>query len=458
MANPITPRIGRLSRTYVAKESTPGVDPGSPTGLIMQNRDKWTFVAKQGTTAAPAYKGNLRPDDRTYDAFAATGNGPMYLDYDTAPYLFFAPIGLGGSGYSKIPLAGGYYLHRGVLLSGLMTPTTLQVQYEQLQTTAAFNRLRNSLVQTLKVGYPMKGAIPLDATLVGSGDRVYTDLGGTKTDNPLSVSNVFNGTAKVNGSRLGSVKDFTYTLNTGATVEDIGMNAGIGIPIPDAINAMVTMKLLQGVGGSTPEGDNNLSLLADAQTPIAVDCLWANLPILTATRWLRILQPNNVISNMGDSSGGKGGKIVEAQLDMVDRAAKIAGEAFGTTIGPYAIVLTTGDAFSVKIDGAAAVTVTLTAGVARTTDQIVTDLNAAGAFSAIAVADNYNGRVRVTSKAIGVLGAASSVQYFAATSASALAVGTALGFVDGVVTTAPVIPGYDSPWLCEFLNKISASY
>ncbi len=101
-----------------------------------------------------------------------------------------------------------------------------------------------------------------------------------------------------------------------------------------------------------------------------------------------------------------------------------AGVSAGSINGPFLITGATNDVFSVKIDGGATQSVTLTAGAARTAAQIVADINAtnggAGLFGA--TASVVGGKVTVTSNAIGT---GSSVQFVA----SANTVNATVGFV-----------------------------
>jgi hypothetical protein len=446
---PLQQRLGRFTRATLYRETSRGSDAGITGGYVVQARadQEATFAAKQTTSPAPAAKGNLRPDDATYDNIDASGSLPQWLDFLTAPFLFRGVVG--SVGYSTIALVTGA-LHRIFIPSGLCTPDSFQLQYEFLEATAQYIRNRYVMLKSLGVGYPQKGAVPLDCDLVGSGDEVYTDLAGTKTDNAYTATNTFNGTAKLAGKVLTGINDFKWMLDTGVVADPSAMNGGIaGSVNPDNINCTTNLTLKLATDGSNPENNLNLLNYGLAQTPVSLDCLWANLPVATATQWMRVVMPNNVIDRASPPIGGKNGKTQKATLRMVDRGATIAAEAFGTVIGPYAITASSNDKFAVKIDGAGTITVTLTPGASRTAQNIVDDLNANGGFSAVATADVYNGRVRVTSKQIALTGASSSVQFDTAVANNCAAT---LGFNN------TSIPGVTSPLLITFYNPITTAY
>lgn len=106
------------------------------------------------------------------------------------------------------------------------------------------------------------------------------------------------------------------------------------------------------------------------------------------------------------------------------------GLATGNEVGPYLIVLDTNDTFKVKVGSAAAETVTLTAGAARTAEQIVDELNAGTTGLTASVTDE------------------GTIQLLAVADASAIEIMSvaedaysALGFQEGVF---PVVSGTQS--------------
>jgi len=440
---PMTPRVPEFTRALLYKETSRGVDPGSPVGYVAQHRGEATYAAKQGTTSNPAFKGNVRSDDASYDPFDCSGSLPMWLDFDTSP-LLFATL----ASYTRIPLATGS-LHRMWVPAGVVTPASLQVQYEFLQSTARYMRQRNSWVKSLGLSLPTKGGVPLDCDFVGSGDTAFTDLGGTKTDNPYTSVTSFNSTVKVAGYTIQGLADLKWMLTTNAMVDPVPTNAGVGIPRTGAINVMTNLALRWASAGGGLEQDFTLLNLGLAQSTFATDFLWANLPILLATKWCRVIQPNNIATVEPTVSGGTNGKTVKATIRMQDRGAKVAAEAFGTTKGPYAIVTGTNDKFSVAPDGGATVTVTLAANASLTVDALVALLNADGGFAAKFIADNFNGFPRVTSLQTGGTGASSSVAFDTTVVHHC---GTTMGFV------STVIPGVDTNLLVEFYNLQNSNY
>ncbi|MBL8216570.1 MAG: flagellin [Bryobacterales bacterium] len=70
---------------------------------------------------------------------------------------------------------------------------------------------------------------------------------------------------------------------------------------------------------------------------------------------------------------------------------------YNTIDGPYAITASTNDTFTFSVDGGSAVSVTLTAGGARTATSIAADLNGNATFAAAATATVVNGQLVITS-------------------------------------------------------------
>jgi hypothetical protein len=444
LANTLTPRIGRFTRHVWYPESTPGTDPGSPVGVVLNARDVGKYVAKQSPSAkAPVYKANARPDDASYGDIVTVGQNPYWLDFVAAPSLFKSPVGT--LGYTRIPLAVGS-LHRFFIPAGVYSPITGQMQYELSQATAQFLRLPYSVIKALKLSYPQNGSVPFDVDFVGVGIVKETDLAGTKTDYGFAATSSFNGTLKVAGIVVIGLKNFAWTLDCGAAAEAVAMNAGVASAVTtDAINCTTAMTLMLATDGTGVE--NNLTIMhyGTSQTPIALDVLYANLPTALATQWCRIMQPNNLADWETPTGGGKGGKSVAVNLMMVDRSAATAAEAWGTTIGPYTLGATPALAFKIDGGGSISTTAGLTAGT-MTATAIVGALNANATLAAVATPDVFNGRLRVTSK---TTGSTSSVQCDTSVANSQHA---ALGFV------GTSIPGVSSPLLIEFYNGQNTDY
>ena len=77
-------------------------------------------------------------------------------------------------------------------------------------------------------------------------------------------------------------------------------------------------------------------------------------------------------------------------------AANYADAIYNNVDGSYAITASTNDEFKFSVNGGDAVTITLTAGAARTATQIAADLNGNGTFAAAATAYVINGQLAVT--------------------------------------------------------------
>lgn len=114
----------------------------------------------------------------------------------------------------------------------------------------------------------------------------------------------------------------------------------------------------------------------------------------------------------------------EVTEDLSSQVTEEAAVLKATAIAPYAIVAGTNDTFVVSVDGAPEVTITLTSGAARTANQVVLDLNAAGVTGLTASVDQDNqGNDRIQLSAQGSLrigaGTANAVLGFSANLATA---------------------------------------
>lgn len=157
----------------------------------------------------------------------------------------------------------------------------------------------------------------------------------------------------------------------------------------------------------------------------------------------KLIWPCGKYKPFGPKSQGQDVIMQDIESDFYSRgtASNVAGEALGKFFTSVTIVGGTNDSFKVKVDGAAAITITLTAGL-RTFAQILSQVAAALTPSGSAVGEflTYDtdgvvtgGRLRLASSQVTLSGSASSIQVDATGTAQAT-----LGF-DTVLH-----PGFDA--------------
>ena len=444
--NTVQQRIGPFSRALWYPEVTPGSDSGAAAGYVLPLRDKSSFQIKQSTISAPVYHESLLPFQRMYGPITASGTLPLGLELLTCPYVLKAIFGV--AGYTKTLLTTGA-LHDFWIPPGITTPTTGQIQQEFGEATAQFLRAKYVRPNGFKLGYSSSGPSTFDVDFVGSGDSATTDLAGAKTDSGYTPVNYFNGQALVNGIKTVGMPSFSLNFTAGVTPLQVAFNSGVAASVnPGIINVAGNVELaFATTAGGGIEQDMVFYNLAVNDAIVPLDCIWANLPLSIMTGFWRVVMPSNYFDVASMTAGGQAGLTVNQPYNMIQdsTASKIAAEAFGTVLGPYNISAANNQ-FKYAIDGAAALVYTLTTGAARTVAQIVTELNANGPFTAVAVADAFGGYLRITSK---TKGTTSSVQMVTVASDS----NAALGFIP---TT--VIAGYTTPLLIRIWCSNTAGF
>lgn len=466
MANVVSQRIGPQSRTLLALESTRGVDTGITKMFVLPLRDKHSFVVSRPESAVPYFNGGMQGFGSASQLIGASGSLPLNLEFLTSPNFLKMVFGTGG--YTHTALSSGT-LHDFVppVAPTPITPISGQIQDEFLEATIQYQRARYVMVKSLGLKYASGGAAPFDVSLVGSGDQVFTDLAQAKTENGLPGGgvSVFNGMARMAVAAmsptwftLASVQNFDATLECGTTAEPVAFNDGIAGSV-NLSTPMLTgnLQLMFAQDGSNPENNLNFLNYAINRNVMSFDCTYTDAPVNGGpnannfpTAWLRLQIASARFSQRGTTAGGRAGNfIAQAYQHVLDPTySKIAAEAFGTTAGPYTITTGVNDIFTVKIDGGANLTVTLSPGT-RTAAQVVSDLNANGSFSAAAVADVFHGRVRVTSKQVSLTGASSSVQFVTGVLHGCE---TTLGFVGTAMT------GFNAPYRWSYYNSQNTAY
>jgi hypothetical protein len=460
MPNSVAQRIGPLTRKILTRETTRGADPGSPTGVVLALRDLDGVAATRPEVDASYYNGTAIGLATAPGPINAGGRTPLWLDFTTIGNILQMPIGT--SAYSRVGLVTGS-LHNFPLPAGVFTPLSGQLQDEYLEGTPAFERLRYQLVKAIALSYANGGAAPFDVDWVGSGDSVFTDIGGTKTDNGSSnPASVYNGFARMAVAALAptwfplaGIKNFNLTYDTGATAEPVGFNDGVsGSVNPSMFSVKGGLELMTANGGTGFEADFTFLNNAINRNLMYYDCEYADAsatgPVTFPSKWLRIVAAGLRFERRSASSSGRAGITTNQSFWLVNdfTLSKIAAESFGTVVGPYNISAGVNDIVSHNIDAIGASSVTLTPGATRSALQICNDLNGNGTFAARALADVFNGRVRITSKQTAGSGSTSSV----ALTAAANNANATLGFNTTVIT------GFTTPFLFQLYNLLNTNY
>lgn len=458
MTTSVTQRIGAATRKKFYLEVTRGSDSSITAGDILPLRDASGFDIQRPEAEVPYYNGTMQGGASAAQAITAAGTEPCNMDFDFVGNPLKMPCG--AAGYTKVDLVTGG-LHSFFPPTSAPTSLTAELQSDWLEGTPVYERALYVALRSLGSQYANGGAAPLDLDFVGSGAVIdNVDLGGTVTDNGVPGVSVYNGQARLAPAALapawtvlGGITNFSFKWDVGAEAVPVAFNDGVAGSVNyDTPKLKGSLELMMAQGGSAPEGDFNFRNYGKNRTLAAYDCYWADSTVSATpypTKWLRLTIATMRFSRKSNKPAGKGGqKNAQDWMHVLDPTySKIAAEAFGTVVGPYAVVAATTDVFSVKIDGGSTINVTLTAGAARTATQIVADLSGDATFGAAAVADVFNGRVRVTSKQAGGTGASSSVQFITATSHACNA---ALGFNGTAIT------GFNTPYIFRLYNTHAA--
>jgi hypothetical protein len=443
MANVLQQRIGPFSRFVMTPESAPGVDGSS--GYVLPLRDKSGFQIKQPTAAAPVFNQSLLPFGRVYGLIDASGAVPLGLEFLTSPAVM--KLAVGSAGYVKTDLPNSVSYHDIFIPPGLTTIGSVGLQAESGESTAQYVRATYARLRRLSTSYAASGVTPMDAEFVGAGTSSVVDIGGTKTWNGYAAVSQFNGQASINNIQVIGMPNFSWNLMTGANPFYGAFNQGAAVSVnPGVININGNVELAMATTGSLVESDQYFANLARNQNIVPLECAWFNGPLSTATAFLNMSMPSVFFDLATHTVGGEQGLSIAQPYNMIQdsTASKTAAWVHGTVLGPFNITAGNNQ-FKYNIDASGATTYSLTTGSARTVAQIVTELNADATFLAKAVADQFGGYLRITSK---TKGSTSSVQFVTVASDS----NSTLGFNTTAVT------GYNTPFLARFLNSRTTVY
>jgi hypothetical protein len=419
-----------------------GIDPDPAVGYLMPLADEAGYGTGDTLVNAPVFKGTRKPDGVVNGMITAEGENPYGMEFRTFPRVLREFFGAGG--YVR-PGGGTTGLHR------LFIPTdpdaemgSCQLQDESRESPVQYHRYPGTRPGTVNLAYANEGVARYGVGFMGSGYEERTSLGGTVNDEGYKAVSYFNGHARLNGYFLVGMTDFSLSLDGGLSRADAAFRSGIAASINyGAINVSGRLGLMFSTVGSAPENNLNFYDMAVNQTAVPLEVMYTDAPPTIADQWCRIILAATRFSRRGFRPGGAAGKLITQDYRLVDDAsADLAAEKFNTTRGPY--VLTTDNKIGIKINGGATIPITLgTASTTITNAAAVAAINANVTFSALAVAEEFNGRIML--RTIGK-GSTYSIQIDTAQTDSAH---TILGF-DGVAFT-----GYsDTPLLIEFYNDI----
>lgn len=443
---PIPQRQGVKTRQkyYPEDPGAPGVDPGSPVGYVMHLADEAGFGSSQNLINAPVFKGHRKPDGVIYGNISAEGENPYGLEFRTFPRIlkdFFGP-----DGYSR-PFGGTSKFHRFIIpIDDDAIMGSAQIQDESLETPKQFIRNKGVRPGTINMSYANEGVARYGLGLMGIGEEVYTDLGGTVIDEGYKAVSYFNGSAKLAGYYLAGMTDFRISINGGLSRQDAAFRDGRAAAINyGKVNVTGSLGLMFSLAGAAPENNMNFYNYAVNQQFIPLEIVWADAPLAQANMWCRVVLATTAFSRRGFRPGGTAGKIITQDYQLVDDiAADLPGEKFNETRSATYNLTGTSNKLGVKVDGAATIPVTLPIGGAVTHAAVVAALQASAPLTAVANIEDKHGRVFIQSK---TSGGTSSVQIDTAQTDSAH---TAIGF-DGVADVGL----NDTPFKIEVFNDIA---
>jgi hypothetical protein len=445
MPNAVPQRVGAYTRIVFYPETAYGADPGSPLGYVLPLAGESGFEITQPLVGVPVFKADRLPDENTYGDISAQGPIALNLDFMTLSRIFKELVG--ASGYSR-PGGGSTSLHRFIAPSDFTGPGSCQIQSEQKQATAQFDRARGCRIGAiaLRSGAEAAGAT-VDVNFMGNGDVVGTDLAGTVADEANNATSYFNGRIRLDDTLLVGLTNLTLNIDPMLSRQPAAFNDGIAAAINyGKFKISGSLGLIFGLDGSNPENNKTFYNKAVNQADVKLECIWTDLPVGTQTMWHRFRTSQARFGRRSFKPGADGGLMITQDFDVRRGGNKFAAEAIGTTKDTFNIGASTFNV-GVKIDGGGTLTIALTQGAARTADQVVADLNADGPFSAVALAVNFLDQILIRSKGTG--GSSTSVQLDAAQVNNAH---TVLGF-DG--TSRSGLSGV--AWVLETYNSITSN-
>lgn len=432
----IEQRLGSGSRVLLIPEADGwDTDPGSPAPVVLPLRDQMGFGASDSLIDAPVFLGNRLPDGVVSGMINAQGSLPLALEFVTVGHILKAFVG--DAGYTKETLPGSNYLHRFIIHpTSCAAPGSFQLQSEFCGTAKVYLRDKGIRVNSIQIPFATEGQATLDVDLIGSGSQATTDLGGTVEDNGYSPASFFNGEMTFDNVKLDGLTNFSLQMSNNMQRQDAAFRGGTAAGVnAGKLTLGGSLELLFGDGGAQIESDLNWYLKAVQQVLFALDCAWSNLPPASATRFLRVVMPENRAQRNAPRPGGAAGITVSQEFKTVNQSpAAFPAQTWSTpnpTIGAGNLV--------VKVDGGADQTFVFAGGESLTAAAALINATATG-FRA----RNFMGRLLLSTL---VGGSTKTVQVTASSTVTGLSFDNT---VHSGLSNAPVV--------IELVNQRSTDY
>lgn len=379
----------------------------SPTSFVLPLAETLEFNLDQQIQEAPVYKGDIQPHQVVDMQFTAELSPTLAMEFVTLGRI--AALFHGANGMVKPEGATGKlfeFFPPSIVGSG---PKSTQATGQNLESTAQYERLAGLVPHGLTFPFMVAGQARYTVDFMGSGTYYETNHpGGAAADDEADVASYFNYAAYVNGQVAEYLTNFTNKHTQQADRMDVGTRQGrAGAVVTGSHRATGEIGMMHAKDGTGVEVNRTLEDLWKNKTIFPIECIYTDLPGELATQYFRTRYYVR-ISKPKKSYGGEGVSIQNATWQMVRgtlaQPTDWAAELIGDNKGPFTVPAASN--IGIKIDNGATTTIAITAG-ARTVDQLVTEINANGTFSAIGIADNFYGWLRIRSKSKGT---ASKVQ------------------------------------------------
>jgi len=396
-------RKGSRSRVILYPETTLGVDPGAPVGVVLPLNASTAGVSPtQARLDAPVWMGNRLPFSSILGMKTATGNYPVGLEFTAFGWLLKMFTGASVAPLQNTGGASGAYAHYFQMLGN--DPLPFQLQHEYLEAGAstqfsgvpAIKRSRGVRGNGLKWAFSPSGPVVVGFDAMGTGDEVFTDLGGTKNDYGYAGKSYFNGMlvkktpAFPAGQILANVSGFNYAPSNNLSRVDVAFNDGL------ANDEIAGNTILSGDMTLLFRTDDDLQFYNEALNDniCSLVCLWADLPLDQCVNFLEVTIPLVKFSRGAINVGGPSAlSLMQTFRGEYDSTAtgQCALAPFVLTkvmIPPTGITVPNPSNLGFKIDGGATVTKALTPGSNYTATQLLTDLSATGGITGCTI-DGY---------------------------------------------------------------------
>lgn len=395
---------------YPEAANAPGADPAIPVGIVVPLAGENGVADTQDPSRMPIGMGDGLSDSLVAGLIRYGGSMPIGIDFDFFGYALASIY----SGYAHVGATLLHEFFEDVATAGAR-PSTFQLQDELLEPPPQFTRGRYNRLSEIACNAAESGGAQATLQVMGVGDIVDTDLGGTKTNYGFEAASYFDTAIKYTVGGVTHVLSGTSAANAFSTrvfratdVPPAFGNAGVGAHVScGVLSAEAQIGIPVNVGGTGPSA--NLSMYSDAKNRrvVGIEFILANGPFATCTAyWRRQIVAGFVFRQRPKPAPGTSGLTYNARVEvsrMRPALMRVCAEYHATIKGPYAIDGTC-DKLGIKVDGGATQVITLTHGATRSAEDLMTDVNATlnGA-----TADEFLGWPRLTSNTYGT---ASSIQ------------------------------------------------